>query len=140
MMEETLLEDVDMSESPRNATLRQILLSLEEQAWDALTKGTGATFYGRTLAPRALMVFPSGVMTREQTLAALEVAQPWALYSIEDAQAMGLSKDSALLTYTARAQRRGEAPYVARMTTIFVRAGDGSDWQTAFHQQTPIPE
>lgn len=126
-----------MSES---IALQQRLLSLEEQAWEALKAGTAATFYSRSLAPQALMVFPTGVMTREQTLTALEAAQPWASYRISDAQAVELNRDSALLTYTARAQRDGEKPYLARMTTIFVRDGTGEEWQTAFHQQTPIPE
>jgi hypothetical protein len=123
-----------------NHRLRQTLLALEEQAWQALSAGSARQFYGRNLAPQALMVFPSGVLTREQALSSLDSAPPWASYRIDDAQVVVLTEDSALLTYSARAQRTGEAPYLARMTTVFVREPGSDDWLTAFHQQTPISE
>ncbi len=123
-----------------NEALRQTLLALEEQAWQALSAGRAQQFYGRYLAPQAVMVFPTGVLTREQALSSLDSAPPWASHTIDDAQVVVLTEDSALLTYSARAQRMGEAPYLARMTTVFVREPGGDDWLTAFHQQTPIGE
>lgn len=127
-----------MNNAPDNKSLRQTLWAIEEQAWQALSAGSAAQFYGRYLAPQAAMVFPSGVLTREQILSSLESAPPWASYRIDDAHVIILTDDSAVLTYTARAQRTGDTPYQARMTTVFVRDPAGGDWMTAFHQQTPI--
>jgi hypothetical protein len=121
-----------------NDHLTLTLASLEDQAWQALSRGTGADFYQRNLAPQALMIFPFGVLTREAALEAMRAAPPWATYRIEDAQAIALTDASAILTYFARAQRAGQEPYAARMTTVFVKH-DGV-WKTAFHQQTPVTE
>ena len=61
---------------------------------------------------------------------------PWATYRIDDPHVIALSAASAILTYLATAQRTGEAPYTARMTTVFIKQESG--WKTAFHQQTPV--
>ena len=120
----------------RGETLQQTLVSLEEQGWQALSQGTGADFYERNLADHALMVFPFGVLTREQSIEAIKAAPPWASFRIEDPQVVGLTDDSAILTYRATAQRAGQEPYSALMTTVFVK-NEGT-WKAAFHQQTPV--
>lgn len=125
-----------MNEHHKNLT--QTLVSLEDQAWQALSNGTGADFYQHNLAPEALMVFPFGVLTREAAIASMRAAPPWATYHLEDTRVIALTDGSAILTYLARAQRTGQEPYAARMTTVFVKH-DGA-WKTAFHQQTPISE
>ena len=122
----------------RTAALEQTLVALEEHAWQALSQGTGADFYQQNLVPDAVMVFPFGVMTREQTIASLETAAPWSRYQIEEPHVLSLGEDSALLAYRATAERAGEPPYIAYMTTVFVKQ-DGS-WKTAFHQQTPVSQ
>lgn len=81
------------------------------------------------------MVFPFGVLDRAQTIAAIEAAPPWSSFRIDEPNAVRLDDDAALLTYRATAQRSGQAPYMAYMTTVVVRR-DGT-WKTAFHQQTP---
>lgn len=120
------------------AALEQTLVALEVQAWQALRQGMGADFYQRNLVPDAVMVFPFGVMTREQTIASLQTAAPWSRYQIEEPHVLSLGEDSAILFYRATAQRTGEPPYIAYLTTAFVKH-DGS-WRTAFHQQTPVSQ
>jgi hypothetical protein len=46
-----------------------------------------------------------------------------------------LSADSGLVVYRVNAQRTGEEPYVAIVSSTFIR-GDGR-WLLAFHQQSP---
>ncbi|HLH24323.1 MAG TPA: nuclear transport factor 2 family protein [Chloroflexota bacterium] len=121
---------------PDEGDLERTLLALEHQGWQALAAGTGAAFYQQNLTTDALMVFPFGALTREQSIEAIKAAPPWATFRIEEARVVKLTDDSAVLTYQATAQRAGQAPYAARMTTVFVKR-DGS-WQTAFHQQTPV--
>jgi hypothetical protein len=105
----------------QDETLQYVLLALEDQAWRALSQGTGAAFYERNLAPQALMVFPFGVLTREESIAAMKVAPPWASFRLEEPRVVVLTEESALLTYRATAQRAGQEPYAARMTTVFVK-------------------
>ncbi len=120
----------------RDENLRQTLVSLEEQGWQALSQGTGADFYQKNLTDHALMVFPIGVLTREQSIETIKAAPPWASFRIEDPRVIALTDDSAILTYRCTAQRAGQEPYSALMTTVFVRH-EGA-WKTAFHQQTPV--
>lgn len=122
-----------MSEQKHDLT--QTLIALEDHAWRGLSQGTGAEFYERNLTPDALMAFPFGLLDREAAIASLRDAPPWATYQIDDPRVIALTDASAILTYQATAQRTGEEPYLARMTTVFVNV-DGT-WKTAFHQQTP---
>jgi hypothetical protein len=122
----------------RNDALRDTLLSLEEQGWEALLRGSGAEFYQENLAADALMIFPFGVLSREQAVEAIRAAPPWVSFRLEEPRVVQLTSDSAILTYRATAQRAGDEPYRALMTTVFVKQ-EGS-WKTAFHQQTPVPD
>ena len=123
---------------PHAQELHKTLVSLEDQAWRALSQGTGADFYRQNLTPDAVMVFPFGVLDQDAAIAAIAAAPPWTTYAIADTRVTALTDDSAILTYRARAQRAGQEPYAARMSTAFVRH-EGA-WKTAFHQQTPFEE
>lgn len=124
-----------MHDDGRDASLQQELVALEDCAWKALSQGQGAQFYEQHLTDDALMVFEFGVLSRDEALATMQAAPPWARYRLAEPKVIRLTGDSALLTYHATAQRTGEKPYTARMTTGFVWRGNR--WQTAFHQQTP---
>ena len=108
------------------------LLTLEREFW----KGD-ADFYRRHLSDHAVMVFPEpvGVLTRDQVLAALGSAPRWADVRIDDPRVVGLTGETAILTYKATARREGDAaPYVALVSSVYVN-GDGR-WLLAFHQHT----
>lgn len=62
----------------------------------------------------------------------MEAAPPWSIYRIAHPMALGLTHGSAVLTYRATAQRAGQDPYDAFMTTLFVER-DGA-WRTALHR------
>jgi hypothetical protein len=111
------------------------LVALEREGWDALVAGEGGRYYREHLADAALMAFPFGVLTREATIEAMESAPSWERYEIADPQVVVLSDDSAIVVYEAVAQRPGEEPYRAVISTTFVR--DGGVWKVAFHQQSP---
>ena len=120
------------------AELRHTLVSTETAGWQALSDGTGADFYDQHLTADAIMVFPFGVLARQQSIESIRAAPPWATFAIEEPRIVELDNDSAILTYRATAQRQGEAPYSALMTTVFVWS-EGR-WMTAFHQQTPVDQ
>jgi hypothetical protein len=127
-------EEDGMSEA-RKDRLPEAIIACEEEAWRALSEGSGADFYRANLTDDALMVFPSGVLSRVEAIAGIEAAPPWSTFRIEQPRVQRLGDDRALLTYRATAQRAGQKPYRALMTTLFVRQ-DGT-WKTEFHQQTP---
>ena len=81
------------------------------------------------------MAFPFGVLTRADTIAAIESAPPWTTYDIQDPRVIALTPDSGIVVYRVIAQRAGQDPYSAMISSTFVRR-DGS-WKLAFHQQTP---
>ena len=112
--------------------LAQELIEAEREGWEALASGRGGTI---ARAWRR-MVFPFGVMSRQEAIDAIEGAPPWSRFDLGDPQVVELSADSGIVVYRATAQRFGEEPYVAIVSSTFVR-GDGR-WLLAFHQQSPV--
>lgn len=113
------------------------LIALEERGWEALAAGEGADFYAEICRDDALMVFPGGmVLDRDGAEKALRDAPAWARYHLSETRVLRLGDDAGVVVYRAEAQRDGEDPYRALMTTIYVR--EGGAWRLALHQQTPV--
>ena len=116
--------------------VRQMLVELETQGWDALCDGTGADFYGRVMTQDGLMVLASGlVLDRNAVRDSLRQSPPWQSYSIDDPRMIPTGDDGAILVYTGTARRDDEPPFIAVMTSTYVRRGD--DWRLVLYQQTP---
>jgi hypothetical protein len=115
--------------------LGEQLIGMEREGWEALVAGNGGAYYRRHLTPHALMAFSFGVLTREATIEAMESAPPWESFEMRDVQVVELGPDSGIVVYTVRAQRPGQEPYSAVVSSTFLRHTDG--WKLAFHQQTP---
>jgi hypothetical protein len=116
------------------ARLHDLLLGLEREGWEALSSGRGGAYYREHLAANALMAFPFGVMTRQDAIEAMASAPPWSMFEIHDARVVALTADSGVLVYRAVAQRTGDAPYFAVISSTYVR--QGGSWKLAFHQQS----
>jgi hypothetical protein len=115
--------------------LEQELIEAEREGWQALASGRGGDHYRQHLAANAVMAFPFGVMSRQQAIDAMEAAPPWSSFDLIDPQVVELSADSGIVVYRVKAQRAGEEPYGAIVSSTFVR-GEGR-WLLAFHQQSP---
>ena len=111
------------------------LIDVEREGWEALSSGRGGAYYREHLADNALMAFPFGVMTRDEAIAAMESAPPWASFELKDPRVVELTEDSGVVVYAVEARREGQEPYSAVVSSTFVRR-DGV-WKLAFHQQTP---
>ena len=111
------------------------LVDLEREGWEALSSGRGGEYYREHLADNALMAFSFGVMTRDEAIAAMESAPPWASFELKDPRVVELTEDSGVVVYAVEARREGQEPYAAVVSSTFVRH-DGA-WKLAFHQQTP---
>ena len=81
------------------------------------------------------MAFSFGVVTRDEAIAAMEAAPPWARFELSDPRVVALTEESGVLVYRVVAQRVGEDPYSAVISSTYV-CRDGA-WKLAFHQQTP---
>ena len=81
------------------------------------------------------MAFSFGVMTRDEAIAAMESAPPWASFELKDPRVIELTEDSGVVVYAVAARRDGQEPYSAVVSSTFVRQ-DGMS-KLAFHQQTP---
>jgi hypothetical protein len=69
-------------------------------------------------------------------LDAVEKAEPWETFTIENPHVVSLGRDAAAIVYTARAKRAGRPEYAAAMTTVYRRKGNS--WELVVHQQTPL--
>jgi hypothetical protein len=116
-------------------SMREELLALEEAFWRAAGHRDA---YAAHLAADAVHVFPGWGVTadNERVLQAVETVDPWETFSIEDVRVVELGEHVSALVYTARARRAGQDEYVAAMTSVYRRAGEG--WQLVIHQQTPL--
>jgi hypothetical protein len=115
--------------------LAERLIRLEREGWEALVAGRGGEYYREHLTAGALMAFPFGVMTRDAAIEGMESAPPWDRFEIQDPQVVELSANSGVVVYSVVAQRPGEEPYSAVISSTFVRDAEG--WKLAFHQQSP---
>jgi Domain of unknown function (DUF4440) len=84
------------------------------------------------------MAFSFGVLSRQEAIGAMEAAPPWSNFELIEPRVVELSPDSGIVVYRVNAQRAGEEPYEAIISSTFVR-GDGR-WLLAFHQQSPIAD
>jgi hypothetical protein len=115
------------------------LLTLEHAGWSALCKGTGGAFYRNLMTPDGVMVVADGsVMTRDEVALALGSSPSWQSYEIDVPRTVRMGTDAQALIYRGTGRRDGEPPFVAMMTSVYVRSGD--EWKLALFQQTPIPE
>lgn len=113
----------------------QDLLALEHAGWDSLCRSDGGTFYGRLMTVDGLMLLVNGtVLSRDDVVASLDGAPPWASYALTDERLLPLGDDVTALIYRARAERDGEPPFTAIMTSTY-RLVDG-EIRLALYQQT----
>ena len=110
------------------------LEDLERRGWKALAGHDGAAFYDALMADDGVMVFPGVVMDRSESLRAIAAATPWESFELSDIRVIEASADAGIVTYRAVAQRPGEHPYRALMSSAYARRGR---WQLVLHQQTP---
>ncbi len=113
------------------------LLELERRGWASLCDGTGDAFYGDLMTEDALMVLANGAtMTREDVVASLAAAPPWAGYEIADERFVEAGPDAVALVYTGTGHRDGGEDFTGVMTSTYVRRGDR--WRLALYTQTPL--
>ena len=111
------------------------LSALEHQGWDALCNQTGSSFYGSLMTEDAVMVLVNGfTMDRDTVVASLDQAPGWDSYTISDERIVRVGAEAAALVYRATAQRAGEEPFEAVMTSVYVRSADGP--RLALYTQT----
>jgi hypothetical protein len=114
------------------------LIELEKQGWRALSTGgdAGKKFYMSVLREDAVMLFPGGMRLagRERILQSIG-SRPWDSFDIENPAVIQLAANAATVVYTANAQREGNEPYVALISSTYVH---DRTWQLVVHQQTPV--
>lgn len=117
--------------------VREELLQLERDGWQAISEHRGAEFYSSRLAADALMVLPGDmVLDRQTALDSIDGPVTWEWFRLENDRVMALGDDAAALTYRVTAKRPGEEAHSTLITSTYVRH-DGS-WLMAIHQQTPV--
>jgi hypothetical protein len=116
-------------------SMRDELIALEEGFWRA--SGRRHSYEAR-LADDAVHVFPGWGVTEdnERVLQAVESAEPWEAFTIENPRVLELGERVAAISYTSHARRAGKDEYVAAITSVYRRTDEG--WQLVVHQQTPL--
>lgn len=113
------------------------LIALEQEGWESLTSGHAREFYDHVLAHEAVMVFPFGVMERNDAIDGMAESRRWRDYELDDVTVHDLGSGVAVVAYRVHAQRVDEPPFEAMLASTYVRVDDG--WQMMLHQQSPTP-
>jgi hypothetical protein len=109
------------------------LLKIEKGFWHE-----GAEYYNRHISNKAVFVFPGMRLGKEDGVKAADQAPRWDELEITDEKLIEISNKVAVLTYHAKARRKGQEPYSGNITTIY-RLERGEP-KMIFHQQTPDPK
>ncbi len=110
------------------------LLELESGFWDAAGDGD---FYREHMAAHGLCVLPVGVLDKNDTVSAIEAADPWREFTFDQVREIDLGDDEVALCYQANAKRRADSgDYTALISSVYTRIG--GSWKLTLHQQTPI--
>jgi hypothetical protein len=118
----------------RSSNVTDELLDLENGFWQSAGDGD---FYREHMAAHGLCVLPVGMMDKDETVAAIEQAEPWADFEMFDMKTIDLGDDEAALCYRADASRNGSsARYKAVISSVYTRLG--GRWRLTLHQQTPL--
>ena len=113
------------------------LLELEHRGWQSLCRGQGGDFYGQLMTPDAVMVLVNGmVLDRPAIAASLNAAPPWSAYRITDERLVAAGAGAAALVYRATAQRDGQEPFEAFMSSVYCLVGGRI--RLALYQQTTV--
>ncbi|WP_159450158.1 nuclear transport factor 2 family protein [Demequina sp. NBRC 110056] len=111
------------------------LQELERDGWEALTSGHAREFYEDVLASEAVMVFPFGVMDRDDAIDGMAESRRWKDYSLSDMTVHDLGAGIAVVAYHVHAERDEEGPFDAMLASTYVRSRGG--WRMMLHQQSP---
>lgn len=97
----------------------------------------GPDFYRANMVPDAVMEFPepTGTLKGPQILAALENAPRWEKVVFFD-RSREMLGNKVRLTYRAEGWQNGEAIYVAKCDSTYVKMG--GEWLLTHHRQEPI--
>ena len=110
------------------------LIQMEKGFWQA---AGNAEFYRTHFAEDGHCVFAFGILDKDQTVAAIEAAEPWTTFEFGDVNATRITRGVATLTYTVQADRGGD-PYGATISSVYVERDGG--WRLVLHQQTPVAQ
>lgn len=111
------------------------LMRLERDGWDALCRSQGADFYGRLMTEDGVMVLVNGaILDRDAVQASLKAAPAWDGYEITGERLIPVGSEGATLVYRATAQRDGDEPFEAVMSSTYALI-DATPRLTV-HQQT----
>ena len=94
-------------------------------------------YYREMVDDEAMLVVPGlGRLTKAQCVDAAGQACSWTSHRIDEVEWLDLDDEMVALSYHVVAERRGQDPYEAWMTSVW-REQDGR-WKLVAHQQTPV--
>ncbi len=118
-----------------NHSLRDEILSLETQVWQALVAGDPVAD-GRLLTTDFLGVYPSGFATKAEHCGQLSDGPVMKSFTLSQPKLREISPIAVLLSYRADYQRTGSANNdVMYITSLWERGASG--WLNSFSQDTP---
>jgi hypothetical protein len=121
----------------RTMTVEEELEQQERILWEATARSDG-DYYRANVTDDALFVFPYFVMDKARCADAVDASGGWSSFAMDEPRVVRFGENAGIVVYRATAQQGDGDPYVAYMSTAYVRR-DGS-WKVAYHQQTPVVE
>ena len=116
--------------------LKEVLLALETQVWDALVQGVGDAD-GALLSEDFIGVYPDGFAGKDAHTGQLDGGATVAEYRLSEVQVRATGVDSGLLIYRADFLRSGKTDWEVMLVSSLWEQRDGA-WVNSFSQDTPL--
>lgn len=120
----------------KTSDLKDTLLALETQVWEALVTGDGDAD-GALLSEDFIGVYPDGFAGKDAHTGQLDGGATVADYRLSDAQLRATGADNGLLVYRADYLRAGKSDWEVMLVSSLWERRNGS-WVNSFSQDTPL--
>lgn len=117
-------------------SLQDDLFAIEEGFWLS-----GKDHFAAHLDARCLLAFPQagemhGIFEANHVAATATPDNRWRDLTMSDRHTLQPADEVAVISYRADVTRADGEPYLALVSSAYVRRGDG--WKLAFHQHSPL--
>ncbi len=116
--------------------LKETLLALETQVWDALVQGDGDAD-GALLSEDFIGVYPDGFAGKDAHTGQLDRGATVAEYRLSEVQVRATGANCGLLIYRAEYLRIGKKDWEVMLVSSLWEKRDGA-WVNSFSQDTPL--
>jgi hypothetical protein len=108
---------------------------LEQSFWEESRTGNAAAFFRRHMIAEGYVVFPNGIVTRDELISKWDDRSPLRGYELTEPRFTLVDGSTLVISYGVRTDAEWLPNYAALMTAVYTWEGTG--WALAVRTHTP---